>query len=122
MSTTIQTLKDRFPDIKWTPLPPPEVHPHWNYEGFKPGTTVLRAGHRKVDEFRAFGVDTVFERDVGVRMRDGVTLCTDVFRPEGARVPAIIAWSPYGKQGGPSQYATFGGGVATSVRFAASKW
>jgi uncharacterized protein len=38
------------------------------------------------------------ERDVAVAMRDGVKIYTDIFRPEGAKdVPAIIAWSPYGK-------------------------
>lgn len=39
-----------------------------------------------------------FERDVKVPMRDGVTLYTDIYRPEGAdNIPAIIPWSPYGK-------------------------
>ncbi|OAL51437.1 alpha/beta-hydrolase [Pyrenochaeta sp. DS3sAY3a] len=35
-------------------------------------------------------------------MRDGTKICTDVFRSasrEDARVPALIAWSPYGKTG-----------------------
>ena len=32
-------------------------------------------------------------------MRDGTIIYTDVYRPEGTeRVPAIIAWSPYGKR------------------------
>ena len=38
------------------------------------------------------------ERDVAVPMRDGVKLYADVHRPEGGgKVPAIVAWSPYGK-------------------------
>ncbi|MFC1901471.1 CocE/NonD family hydrolase [Chloroflexota bacterium] len=42
-----------------------------------------------------------YERDVAVKMRDGVTIYTDVYRPEGVtNVPAIIAWSPYGKRAG----------------------
>ncbi|MFA5308953.1 MAG: CocE/NonD family hydrolase [Dehalococcoidales bacterium] len=42
-----------------------------------------------------------YERDVPVKMRDGVTVYTDIYRPEGAvNLPAIIAWSPYGKRGG----------------------
>jgi uncharacterized protein len=43
----------------------------------------------------------VCERDVPVRMRDGVTLYTDIYRPEGARnLPAIVAWSVFGKRSG----------------------
>jgi len=42
--------------------------------------------------------DVLFEKDVAVPMRDGVKLYTDIFRPAGTeKVPAIIAWSPYGK-------------------------
>jgi len=41
------------------------------------------------------------ERDVAVRLRDGTTIYTDIYRPEGATsVPAIVAWSPYGKRAG----------------------
>jgi uncharacterized protein len=40
----------------------------------------------------------IVERDVAVAMRDGVKLYVDVHRPEhGTPVPALIAWSPYGK-------------------------
>ena len=49
----------------------------------------------------------VVERDVAVPMRDGVKLYVDVHRPEGAtKVPALIAWSPYGKHR-PFQYEYF---------------
>jgi len=42
--------------------------------------------------------DIRFERDVKVPMCDGVTLYTDIYRPESAdNIPAIIPWSPYGK-------------------------
>jgi uncharacterized protein len=41
------------------------------------------------------------DRDVAVKMRDGITIYTDVYRPEGAtNVPAIVCWSPYGKRTG----------------------
>jgi predicted acyl esterase len=40
----------------------------------------------------------IIERDVAIRMRDGVTLYADVFRPADEHpVPPIIAWTPYGK-------------------------
>lgn len=40
-----------------------------------------------------------YERDVAVTMRDGTIIYTDIYQPEGATgVPAIVAWSPYGKR------------------------
>lgn len=42
-----------------------------------------------------------YERDVAVPMRDGTTIYTDIYRPDDAnRLPAIVAWSPYGKRAG----------------------
>lgn len=44
------------------------------------------------------GDSMIIERDVAVRVRPGVTIYADVFRPGDDRpVPALIAWSPYGK-------------------------
>ena len=41
------------------------------------------------------------ERNVAVRMRDGVRIYVDIYRPDGAagerNLPAILGWSPYGK-------------------------
>lgn len=49
----------------------------------------------------------IVERDVAVPMRDGVNLYVDVHRPLGnERVPALVAWSPYGKHR-PFQYEYF---------------
>ncbi len=42
------------------------------------------------------------ERNVPVRMRDGLKLLVDVFRPASdldAKQPVILAWAPYGKHG-----------------------
>lgn len=40
----------------------------------------------------------IVERDLAVKMRDGVRLYVNVFRPADEKpVPPIIAWSPYGK-------------------------
>jgi predicted acyl esterase len=42
----------------------------------------------------------IIERDVAVRLSDGVTLYVDVFRPaSGAAAAPIIGWGPYGKHG-----------------------
>lgn len=41
------------------------------------------------------------EQDVEVRLRDGTVIYTDIYRPVGAKdLPAIVAWSPYGKRHG----------------------
>ena len=66
--------------------------------GFEPGTRTLSAGYRVDPRFRALPIDVVFDKDVAVTLRDGVTIYVDVLRPAGTeRVPVIVAWSPYGK-------------------------
>lgn len=43
----------------------------------------------------------ICEQDVPVKLRDGVTIYTDIFRPANERsVPALISWSFYGKRPG----------------------
>ena len=70
---------------------------------FDPGTRTLEEGFRVAPPFRALPVDVVLDKDVAVRLRDGVTVHVDVFRPAGdGRVPVIVAWSPYGKGQGTS--------------------
>lgn len=63
----------------------------------------------------------LIERDVAVKMRDGVTLYTDIYRPENAvDVPSIIAWSPYGKRQGYLRRPVFGvvpGTVSPMAKF-----
>lgn len=70
---------------------------------FDPGTRTLEAGFRIAPQFRPLPVDVVLEKDVAVRLRDGVTIHVDVFRPVTSEpVPVIVAWSPYGKGQGTS--------------------
>lgn len=58
-------------------------------EGGWPG---LRVGVVEEEE----GV--LIERDVAVVLRDGATIYVDVFRPrDRTNIPALLAWSPYGK-------------------------
>jgi predicted acyl esterase len=74
---------------------------------FDPGTRTLEAGFQIAPQFRPLPVDIVFEKDIAVQLRDGVTIHVDVFRPTGTgTVPVIVAWSPYGKGQGTSQSAT----------------
>ena len=70
---------------------------------FEPGTRTLKAGFQVAPPFRPIPVDIVFDKDVAVKLRDGVTIYVDMFRPAGAeKVPVIVAWSPYGKAQGTS--------------------
>jgi putative CocE/NonD family hydrolase len=42
--------------------------------------------------------DTVLEEDVSVKMRDGVRLFVDIYRPKAqGKFPALVSWSWYGK-------------------------
>lgn len=101
-------INEQFPDIVIRKITPAPDHPFFNYQGFKPGKTVLAEGHTKMEGYRAFSVDTIFDRDVAITVRDGARLYTDIFRPatsDGEPVPAILPWSPYGKTGtGPQNY------------------
>lgn len=86
------------------------------YPGFKPSTTTLPKGsvHRK--GALPLPCDIIFERDVAVPMRDSVKIYIDVYRPAGAeKVPAIIAWSPYGKKGGFQSLDMFPGRLGIPV-------
>ncbi len=79
--------------------------------GFDPGMRTLPAGFRLAPAFKALPVDIVLDKDVAVRMRDGVTTYVDILRPAGAaKVPVIVAWSPYGKGEGsaPAAMGVFG--------------
>jgi predicted acyl esterase len=82
------------------PLPPARTG---LLTGFDPGTRTLEAGFQVAPQFRPIPVDIVFDKDIAVQLRDGVTIHVDVFRPVGAeQVPVIVAWSPYGKGQGTS--------------------
>ena len=82
---------------KAAPIDVPEAR----YPGFKPGTTVLPKGFVQKKGALPLPCDIIFERDVAVALRDGTIIYTDIFRPVGrTHLPAIVAWSPYGKEGG----------------------
>lgn len=71
-----------------------------NFEGLVQGTFHLPAGYLFEEGRRPFPVAAVLDRDVAIKMRDGVTIYCDVYRPEGdEKVPAIISWGCAGKRG-----------------------
>lgn len=74
---------------------------HWWIE-YGPKKQVLPKGWQREPDRLALKEDMIWEKDLDVPMRDGVKLRTDVFRPakdDGRPLPALLAWSPYGKTG-----------------------
>jgi predicted acyl esterase/NAD(P)-dependent dehydrogenase (short-subunit alcohol dehydrogenase family) len=68
-----------------------------NY-AFGPQTKILKKGSVFPPAARPLPCEIEWDRDVPVKLRDGVTIYTDILRPVGGgKVPAIVAWSPYGK-------------------------
>lgn len=69
------------------------------YPGFKQETLILKAGSIRREGAKALTCDILLERDVPITLRDGVTIYADIFRPTtGEPCPALLAWSPYGKE------------------------
>lgn len=69
------------------------------YPGFRQETVVLQEGSVRREGAKPLTCDILLERDVPIKLRDGVTIYADVFRPtDGKPCPAILAWSPYGKE------------------------
>lgn len=70
---------------------------------FEPGERILKAGKVLKEGFKPISKDIRMLKDVAVKMRDGVTIYTDVFLPAESsetKFPTLIAWSPYGKSAG----------------------
>jgi predicted acyl esterase len=77
------------------------------FHAFAPGTQVLPKGFQVQPHFQPLPIDIVFQKDVAVTLRDGVTIYVDLFRPVGAeKTPVIVAWSPYGKSNGAAPRIT----------------
>lgn len=93
---------DKYPIYYRKPLPPDA--PRARYTGFRPSRTLLKQGTVRREGARPLPCDIIFERDVALKLRDGVTIYTDVFRPvTNSKCPALIAWGPYGKEVGGLQ-------------------
>lgn len=85
----------KVPLRKALPVDAPRVR----YPGFNPDTLILKAGSVRREGAMPLPCDILLERDVPIRLRDGVTIYADVFRPVGDEAcPALLAWSPYGKE------------------------
>ncbi len=66
---------------------------------FKTETMILKAGTIRREGASPLTCDILFDKDVPVKLRDGTTIYVDIFRPvDDEKHPAIMAWSPYGKE------------------------
>ncbi|MCR5758116.1 MAG: CocE/NonD family hydrolase [Selenomonas sp.] len=66
---------------------------------FKRETIMLKKGSIRKEGAKPLSCDILLEKDVPVTLRDGTIIYTDVFRPvDEKQHPAIMAWSPYGKE------------------------
>ena len=120
----VKTGMDERIEVLFRKAAPIDV-PEARYPGLKPGTTVLPKGFVQKKGALPLPCDILFERDVAVTLRDGTVIYTDVFRPVGgANLPAIIAWSPYGKEGGLTLLDDFPfrAGVARNAVSELQKW
>jgi predicted acyl esterase len=89
---------DDAAEIPYRKALPPEA-PRARYTGFKPEQVTLPKGSIRRAGAKPLPVDIILERDVAVKMRDGVTIYVDVFRPvKSGKFPSLVAWSPYGKE------------------------
>jgi uncharacterized protein len=89
-------------DAVFVPANPMGMEPEQAlFSDFEPGIRTLPVGFQVAPRFQPLPVEIVFEKDVAVTLRDGVTIYVDVMRPAGSeKVPVIVAWSPYGKSTG----------------------
>jgi uncharacterized protein len=76
----------------------PLTEPGAGYAGFKPGETILPKGYVAETGRRPFSTDTILDRDVAIKLRDGTIIYADIYRPvTKEKVPAIISYGPAGK-------------------------
>jgi len=68
---------------------------------FETKEIIFKKGQQIADGFKPLSCDIKMLKDIPVKLRDGVTIYTDVYMPttEG-KFPTLIAWSPYGKSAG----------------------
>lgn len=68
---------------------------------FEPKEILLKKGTLIAEGFKPLDCDIKMLKDVPVKLRDGVTIYTDIYLPNNyKKVPTLIAWSPYGKSAG----------------------
>ncbi|MEO1770753.1 CocE/NonD family hydrolase [Candidatus Enterococcus ferrettii] len=68
---------------------------------FETKEIILKKNETIAEGFKPLSGDIRMLKDVPVKLRDGVTIYTDIYLPvTEEKVPVLIAWSPYGKSAG----------------------
>ncbi|WP_427814569.1 CocE/NonD family hydrolase (plasmid) [Enterococcus sp. 22-H-5-01] len=68
---------------------------------FETKEVLLKKGTVIAEGFKPLSGDIKMLKDVPVKLRDGITIYTDIYLPvTEEKVPVLIAWSPYGKSAG----------------------
>ena len=95
-------------DVLHVPITAPGA-PDSFYNGFNPSVRILPKGHKRFERSRSFSVETIYEQDVEIPLRDGIVLRADIFRPADgkAKIPALLPWSPYGKSGTGNYFSMY---------------
>ena len=78
----------------------PVDDPKAGYKGFSRSSTTIKKGTCCQKGAMPLPCDIIADKNVALKMRDGVTIYADVFRPvTNEKIPAIVNYSPYGKGG-----------------------
>lgn len=71
-------------------------------EPFGTEREILKKGWMRAGRTKPLPIDLIWEKDIPIKLRDGVILYGDVFRAlesEKSPQPVLLPWSPYGKTG-----------------------
>ncbi|KAJ5809234.1 alpha/beta-hydrolase [Penicillium pulvis] len=84
--------------------------PKARFPGFRQGLTTYKAGQQVEKGAKPLPVDILMHESMPMLLSDGTKLYYDIFFPAGyenlevvdkhKKIPALVAWSPYGKQKG----------------------
>ena len=100
-----RALRPTWDPTSFFPRPDPKTIVLPQGSTYGPGKFPAPLGSRWHGGTRTLPTDVQLDQDVTVQMRDGSRIYVDIYRPPGVEsVPAIVAWSPYGKQGGYWNY------------------
>lgn len=90
----------QFKDGTQVALADTSREPQRCWQKFDPATVVLPNGWEREPGYRPLPVETIWQRDTPIRLRDGTVLYADIFRAkafEHTPLPAVISYSPFGK-------------------------
>lgn len=69
------------------------------YTGFKPEKNFIKKVDIILKKYMPLPCDVFLERDIAITLSDGITIYTDIFRPnDSLEHPAIMTMSPYEKE------------------------